>query len=119
MAVITVRSFDCTPSSLLASAPCLGCVSEKEMLAAMLAIFATANNLDMATILKNSACYACMSKKDMLQAIVTVFGNELIGAEFSVQEIIDQMKCVRCGSEQQILAALLYMFCNYFPTAQN
>lgn len=107
------RSFVCTPSSLLASSPCLGCLSETEMLATMVGIISLAVEKTIPAIMQGSACFGCMSKKDMLQALVTILGNDLIGENFTEQQILDQIKCVRqCSNEKQLLAALLYLLCN-------
>jgi hypothetical protein len=110
------KEFDCTPSSLLASYPCLSCLSEKQMLAAMVGITAYVsrtyhNNLPL--LLKNSACFMCLSKKQMLQAFVTMLGSTMIGdTPGAMQEVIDEMKCLLCASEKQLLAAFLHMMCN-------
>lgn len=116
--IIQERAYVCTPSSLLASTPCLACLSEKEMLAAIVGIFAVHADLEVATVLKSSACFTCMSKKQMLQALVTILGNQLLGENNTVEEIIDSIRCLECSSEKQLLAAILYLICGNTLTVE-
>lgn len=109
------NAYICTPSSLLASSPCLACLSSKQLLAAFLGILAISDRTydsDLAGLLKDSACFTCMSKKQMLQALVTISGNDLLGEETTVPEVIAYIKCLDCASEKQILAAILYLLCH-------
>jgi hypothetical protein len=106
------KAYVCTPSSLMASNPCLACLSEKELLAALVGIFAIAHDLTIADILRNSACYTCLSKKQMLQALVTITGNNLLGESRTVPDVIAMIKCLECSNDKQLLAALLYLVCN-------
>lgn len=106
------QAYECTPSSLLASNPCVACLSEKEMLAVLVGILATYNEQTVAEVMSESACFTCMSRKQMLQALVTIMGNELLGQEHTPQEVIDNMHCLVCATDQQLYAALLYQLCN-------
>ena len=113
MANVTVpRAYTCTPSSLLNSAPCLSCLSEKQMLATLLAIITIYNEDEVRTVLEDSACLMCMSKKQMLQALVTIMGNNLLGETYSASDIADRVKCLECASQKQIMAAILHGSCN-------
>lgn len=119
-AIPNPRAFDCTPSSLLASVPCLSCLSETELLATMVAIIALATDKNISDILKESACFTCMSDKQMEQGIVTILGNDLLGESFSEAELLDDMKCIRqCSNAKQLKAALLYLLCNDIKFAQR
>jgi len=114
-AIVEGKEFNCTPKSLLASNPCLACLSEKELLAALVAIFAStdenyATNLKL--LMQDSACFTCMSKKQMLQALITVMGSKLLGQR-TVAQVIAQYKCLVCSNEKTLQAALLYMLCHY------
>jgi len=109
------HAFTCTPDSLLASTPCLTCLSSKQLLAAFLGVLAISDRTygsDLAGLLKDSACFTCMSKKQMLQALVTITGSEVLGEGTTVPEVIDYIKCLDCASEKQLLAAILYLLCN-------
>ena len=110
--VLVPIAYDCDPSSLLASNPCLACLSEKELLAVLVGIIATANGDTPAEVMEASKCFTCMSKKQMLQALATILGNNLLGEGHSPQEVIDEQHCLVCATEQQLLAALLYQICN-------
>ena len=112
MPMLVNENYVCTPSSLLASNPCLACLSEKELLAALVGIFAISADLTIANVLKNSACYTCLSKKQMLQALVTITGNNLLGQERTVPDVITNIRCLECSNEKQLFAALLYLICN-------
>lgn len=112
-------AFDCEPDSLLASVPCLKCLSEKEMLASLAAILALAASKTNAQVISDSACFTCMSRKEMLQALVTKIANDLLGAEFSTQAVLDQMRCLVCATEKQLLAAILQMLCANFTLELN
>ena len=105
------RSLTCTPSALLAVDPCLGCLSEKELLAALVGVMATGYGITVPNTLKNSACFTCLSKKQMLQALVSIIGNELM-TEGDIGSLISSISCLECASEKQLLAALLYLICN-------
>jgi len=111
------KEFICTPSSLLASYPCLACLSEHEMLAGLVGIAANASekyyaNLEL--LLKDSACFTCMGKKDMFQAVLTMLGSEMVGAEpGAMQAILDRTKCLLCANDQQLRAAFLFLISNY------
>ena len=107
-----LKAFVCTPSSLLASNPCLACISEKDMLAVLVGIFAISEGHTIADVMRDSACFTCMSKKQMLQGLVTLLGSEILGERTSVAEVIDTIKCLQCASKQQLLAAILYLLCH-------
>lgn len=105
------REFECTPSSLLDSVPCLKCLSEKELLAGILAIFLTELEEDVETVMADSSCFTCMSRKQMLQSLATILGNGILGSDFEPGELLERYKCLRCASDQQLLAAILYLLC--------
>lgn len=107
------QAYDCTPSSLMASNPCTNCLSETQMIAAIVGVIAVATGETAAQVLDESACFNCLSDKQMLQAILTKFGNELLGEEHTVPEVIDSMKCLLCAPQQQLKAALLLQLCKY------
>lgn len=103
--------FDCTPSSILASTPCVACLSEKELLAALVAIIAVSKSKTLKQVLEDSACFTCMSDKQLLQAIVVIFGNGLLGETHTIQEVIDEMHCLVCASDKQLKASLVQLLC--------
>jgi hypothetical protein len=106
------QAYDCTPSSLLASTPCLKCLSEHEMLAVLVGIMALYAEKDIPTVMEESACFTCMSKKEMLQALVTIFGNDLLGDSHSAQDVVDEYHCLVCATDLQLRAALLKLLCD-------
>lgn len=106
------QAYDCTPSSLLASTPCLKCLSEHELLAVLVGILALQANKTVATIMEESACFRCMSKKEMLQAIVTIAGNDFLGDANTAQDVIDEYHCLVCATDLQLRAALLKLLCD-------
>lgn len=112
MPVAPPLEYICTPSSLLASTPCLGCLSEKQMLSAIAGIFAVESEQTASELLEASACFMCLSKKQMLQALVTVLGNQLLGEGNDAQDVLDASACIECASEKQLLAAILFQLCN-------
>ena len=116
---IQEQAFTCTPSSLIASSPCLACLSEKEMIGALVGIAAISAEVEIPAVLKASACFDCLSKKQMLQALVTIAGNDLLGEETTPQEVIDDIVCLECAGEKKLLAALLYLLCNDIKFAQR
>lgn len=111
MAVAT-NAYVCTPSSLLASTPCLQCISEKEMIAAILGVLALDAGTTVSQALIDGACFTCLSKRQMLQALVTILGNELLGEEHSVPQVIEEIRCLECSSEQQMFGAILKLICD-------
>ena len=116
---VEVQDYVCTPSSLLASSPCLACLSPKELLAVMVGIVAINTEKKVPDILKESACFTCMSKHQMLQALVTIMGNQLLGEETTPEEVVASVKCIECASEKQLLAAILYQFCTTYSIGQG
>lgn len=99
----------CTPSGLLAHTPCLQCLSEKELLAGLVAVLADASGMSVETLMTSSACFTCMSKKEMLEALVSIFGDAF-GTD--VPTLIAQYKCLVCSNEKQLLAAALFLLCH-------
>lgn len=121
MAIPNALSFVCTPSSLVASSPCLQCLSEKELWAVIVAILALGAGKTLPQAVEDGACFNCMSRKQMLQALVTLLGNDILGESISAQTVIDQMHCLVCAPESQLMAAALKLWCdNYtFTLDQN
>lgn len=113
MAVIPAPvAYTCTPASLLASEPCIKCLSEKEMWAAIVAILALNAGKTPATVMREAACFNCMSEKQMLQGALTVLGSQLLGAETTVSAVLATMNCLVCASESRLKAAALKLFCD-------
>lgn len=112
------QAYECTPSSLLASTPCLKCLSEHELLAVLVGILAIQAGKDIPTVMDESACFRCMSKKEMLQALVSIFGNSLLGEEHSAQDVVDDYHCLVCATDKQLQAALLKLLCSLSFVAQ-
>ncbi len=110
-------AFDCTPSSMLASTPCLKCLSEKEMLAVIAALMAMAASKSIPEVISDGACFTCLSRKEMLQALVTKLGNDLLGERFSAQDVVEEMHCLVCATENQLLASILQMLCSEFTVS--
>lgn len=106
------RAFVNTPSSLLASVPCLQCVSEKELIAALVAILAAAQSKTVAEAMSESSCFKCLSRKEMLQALVTLMGNELVG-EGGLDTVLADYRCLPCTDTKALLAAALYLWSRY------
>lgn len=111
---IQPRGFTCTPSSLLDSVPCLKCLSEKELLAALVGILALSLDKTFDEAIAESACFTCMSDKQMLEALVILMGNSLLGEGSSAADVVEQMHCLVCASKKQLLAASLYLLCTGF-----
>lgn len=105
-------AYTCTPSSLLASEPCIKCLSEKEMWAAIVAILALNAGKSVKDAMKDAACFNCMTDSQMLQAALTILGNNLLGETKSLTDVLNLMKCLVCTSEHQLKAAALKMFCD-------
>lgn len=108
------QAFTCDPKSLLASSPCLACLSEHEMLAVIVGLMSLAAGKTVAEAMSDSACFNCLSRKQMLHALVTKLGNDLLGERYTVQEVIEQYHCLVCASDQQLLASILQMLCADF-----
>jgi len=117
------KEFDCTPSSLLASYPCLSCLSERHMLAAMVGIMAYVSRTyanDLPLLLKDSSCFMCMTNKQMLQAFATLLGSSMIGdEEGAMQKVLDKMTCLICARDKQLRAAFLLLMCHLFNGDDN
>lgn len=96
------------------SEPCLQCLSEKELLAALVGILALALDKTFNQALTESACFTCMSEKQMLQAFVTLMGNYLLGENNTAADVVEQMHCLVCAPRHQLLAASLYLLCSGF-----
>ncbi len=109
----------CEPGALLAENPCIACLSEKEMLAVIVAIMAITASKTIADVVSESACFTCMSRKQMLQALVTMIANDLLDERTSPQDVIDEMHCLVCATEQQLLAAIVKLYCDNFNVSLN
>lgn len=106
------QAYTCTPSSLLASNPCLNCLSEQELLAVIVAIFAAALDKTIPEVMQDSACFTCLSDKQILQALITIMGNEILGESTTPAEVVDQMHCLVCVDKHKLMAAILQLICN-------
>ena len=105
-------AYACTPSSLLKSEPCIKCLSEKELWAAIVAILAISAGQTAKTAMNNAACFNCMSEQQMLQGVVTILGNQLLGAGTSPATVLASMNCLVCASESRLKAAALKLLCD-------
>jgi hypothetical protein len=109
------KEYTCTPSSLLASYPCLQCLSDHELLAVLIGILIYDSEYedDIAGVMKDSACFTCMSKKQMFQAFATMMGSAIIGdEEGAMEKVVEEMKCLICATDKQLWAALLFLICS-------
>lgn len=114
MALITpARAFTCDPKSLLDSSPCLACLSEHEMLAALVGVLALAAGKTAAETMDESKCFTCLSDKQLLQALITKIGNDALGEGNTVQDVIDTFHCLVCATPKQLKAALIQQLCAY------
>jgi hypothetical protein len=109
----------CTPSELIGHNPCLNCLSDKELLAILMYIFAYANGHTVTQALTDSACFNCLGQKHQkLVALVTILADHFLRGA-SVPTIVNDIKCLECAPDSQITAALLSEICTYYGTAQD
>lgn len=111
------------PSVTLAQYPCLACLSEKDLLAVLVYSMAQVTNenadpdvnysANMPRLLADSACWMCLSKKQMLQALVGMMANLFVAGK-TVAQLRDAIKCMQCGSQKQLQAAFMFLFCTEF-----
>lgn len=111
-----VAAFTCTPASLIDSTPCLKCLSEKELLAALVALFAAQADKTVEEVTEESACYKCLSDKQLLQSLVTILGNTLLGEGETPSSVIEDYHCLVCLPEHDLKAALVRLICVYLAT---
>jgi hypothetical protein len=110
----------CTPSELIALNPCFSCLSTKELWAVLLDVLLYEYNAEKQTtltlkqVLSDSACWTCTSKKQRLQAFVSLAAESSEGLDAATVKA--DLKCLECASETQIQAALLSLFCKYWPS---
>ncbi len=81
------------------------------MWAVIVGLIALATGKTNAQVMSDSACFTCLSRKQMLQALVTKLGNDLLGEEHTVSEVVDQFHCLVCATDQQLFAAMLQLLC--------
>jgi hypothetical protein len=113
------EAYVCTPSSLLASNPCLDCYGEVELLAALVGVLAMNAGTSIPQLAEDASCFKCMSKKQFLQAFVTIVGNQVLGERYSAQDVIDQYHCLTCYSELELKAMLLSLICALTVTVEQ
>lgn len=113
------HSFECTPSSLLASTPCVKCLSIKELWAVIVAILAIDAGKTQPQVISDSACFTCLSEKQMLEAFVVLLGNAVLGSTTSLQTVIDEMHCLVCATDKQLHAAALKLLCDSFTISRS
>lgn len=105
-------TFDPTPSGLTGANPCLQCLSQKELLAALAGVMATGAGISMNSLIQSSKCFTCLSDKEMLQGLVSIVGQSVLTGGATVSDVIEQMHCLVCASEKQLLAAILFLLTN-------
>lgn len=103
--------FNPTPKGLIGANPCLQCLSEKELLAALAGVMATGASVSMDSLIQSSKCFNCLSKKEMLQGIISIVGQSVLVGH-TVSEVIQDMHCLVCAPEKQLLAAILFLLTN-------
>ena len=104
----------CTALELAHKYPCLRCLSNKQLLAVLLYALTQLMETTVAEALACSACLNCMGKKDKLVALVAIIGEVGLGEDFDIAEMKEQIKCLECSSENQLLSAILYIMCDLF-----
>lgn len=104
-------TFDPTPSGLTGANPCLQCLSRKELIAALAGVMATGAGISLNSLIQSSKCFNCLSEKEMLQGIVSIVGQSVLTND-TVADVIEQMHCLVCAPEKQLLAAILFLLTN-------
>lgn len=118
MAIITHRDITnplCTPEYVLNLSPCLDCLSESELMALLLYLWAWLNydEADLPGLLNEAKCWDCMSDKQKLQAAIATMANAF---HLNATTVADAVKCMPCAKPGQVKAAIVYSICKYFHT---
>jgi hypothetical protein len=107
----TVRNYKGSDFLSYPGAPCLACVSAKEKLGIVALALATDLGLTVDEMVKASSCLKCMSEGQMLTGLGIVMANAFMPESGPVTaETV--LKCVRCRSDKELLAAILYGVAN-------
>ena len=108
----------CKPSDLLSIAPCMSCLSTKQMWSVLLYLMILESSRDLREeltikkVMADSACWNCTTKTQRLQALITLLASGF--EELSPETVTEEVKCLNCASESQIQAAIMYLFCRWW-----
>lgn len=107
----------CTVGELQELAPCVKCLSKKELLALLVVILAVFSNYDlpddMNQLLEDSSCFACQSDRERFNGFMSKL-VDVYREDFTVEEIREEIKCLVCVDETRIKSALALLLCNFF-----
>ena len=109
-----------TPTDLVNASPCLNCLSQKQLLAVLVFLWKyrtfERDGTTIAEISDASACWNCTSTKQKLVGMVSLWADVILGGEGdpTIDEIKEDIKCLDCASESQLLGMLLYLVCYYY-----
>lgn len=114
-----MAALTCDKDELLAAFPCVKCLSEHQLIAALVLILckivgqSERANCDPAYLLSGSACLTCLSEKQMLEAIVALFAQAGIDAGVMEAEtdLREDIACLMCLTPRQLMAIIINKLC--------
>lgn len=112
----------CTPDILANAYPCLKCVPESELLAALVAILCLINGgtCDADSVQDDASCMKCLNEHEMFEAIVTVLYNYGISTgAITTGTLLELAGCGLCLDEKVLKAALVRQICAFFNSLLN
>lgn len=99
--------------------PCVQCLSETELMLALLFLFADLEDYalgtpgELARLDKDAACFSCWSDKQKMQAIVS--GMALATDNFLTEDsLAESLKCLRCLAPGKVKGMLTYLIVKSF-----
>jgi hypothetical protein len=112
----------CTPESLIASIPCLQCLSKTQLEMGLMIAWANAAGYtlpaDLQQLIADSACIECGldSEKKRLQAELLKLWNAVGPDQTHPNQIPEAFACVLCMTPSQVQAATLLAKCKFWGT---
>jgi len=108
----------CDREWLLESFPCSACLSDKELLAAIVYALGVLTGVDDSNgetlhgSLEETACIACMTQKQMKQSVLQMMVSSF-GPTFTVDELRDKIKCMMCLDDNKLRALGIRNLCRF------
>lgn len=112
----------CTPAALVNETPCLACASETQLDMVWLWLWATFGGFDLSTdldeVMALGVPFMSLADRQMKEAKVALFWHFLRGLrgldDLTLQEIMNDLKCLPCASPKLVRAATLALICDFF-----
>lgn len=100
--------------------PCLNCLSESQLEMLLLYMWAYVWSLEdsIVDLLSNATDGQNISRSDFLRMEIAIMARSLLSDDVTVNDLIDDVKCLPCARSDVIRATILKLKCEYWQLAE-